>query len=85
MSAFAIHTRLVEVFGPLAMRCSTVTKIARRTSWTENSPAGPERPTNQLFDKLTIDALEKDLIASVRRKADMKKIPSATVVSILTN
>jgi hypothetical protein len=84
-SAVAIHTRLVEVFDPLAIGYWTVTKIARRTSWTDNSPAGPERPSNKLFDELTFDGLEKNLIASVRRIADMTKIPPATVVSILTN
>jgi hypothetical protein len=44
MSAVAIHMRLVDIFGPLAIGYSTVTKIARRTSWTDNSPVGPERP-----------------------------------------
>jgi hypothetical protein len=84
MSAVAIHTRLVQFFGTFAMRYLTVTKIARRTSWTENSPAGPERP-NKLFDELTLDGLKKDLIACVRRIVDMTKIPPAIVVSILTN
>jgi hypothetical protein len=55
-----------------------------RTSWTDNFPAWPERP-HKLFDELTFDGLEKNQIASVRRIADMTKIPSAIVISILTN
>jgi hypothetical protein len=49
MSAVAIHIKLVQDFGPLAIGYSRITKIARRTSWTDNSPAGPERPPINYF------------------------------------
>jgi hypothetical protein len=43
MLAIAMHTRLVEVFGLLAMVYSSVTRIARSASWTGNSSARPGR------------------------------------------
>jgi hypothetical protein len=44
MSAVVIHTRLVEIFGPLALAYSSVTRIARSARWTDNSLVRPGRP-----------------------------------------
>jgi hypothetical protein len=52
MSAFAIHIKLVDIFGPLAMAYSSVTRMARSASWTGNSSAKPGRSPNEEFDKL---------------------------------
>jgi hypothetical protein len=44
ISAVTIHTRLVEIFGPLAIAYWSVTWIARSASWTGNSSARSGRP-----------------------------------------
>jgi hypothetical protein len=62
----AIHMRFVEVFGPLAIAYSSVTRIARSASWTGNSSARPGMPANEQFDELILDTHEKDSNASVR-------------------
>jgi hypothetical protein len=85
ISAIAIHTRLVEVFGPLALAYLSVTRIVRSTSWTDNCPARQGMPPNEVFDKLILNALEEDPAASVRQIADRTKIATATVFLILTN
>jgi hypothetical protein len=85
ISAVAIHTRLVGVFGPLGFAYSSVTSIVRSTSWTDNCPARQGTPPNEVFDELILNALEEDPAASVHQIADMTKITAATVFVILTN
>jgi hypothetical protein len=46
MSAVAIHTRLVDVFGHLAMAYSSATRIAGSESWTGNSSGRTGRYPN---------------------------------------
>jgi hypothetical protein len=47
MPVRAIHTRLVEIFGPLAVAYFSVTRIARSASWTGNYSARAGRsPVN---------------------------------------
>jgi hypothetical protein len=79
ISAVAIRTRLVEVFGLLAFAYSSVTRIVRSMSWTDNCPARQGRPPNEIFDELILNALEEDPAASVRQIADRTKIATATV------
>jgi hypothetical protein len=83
-SAVAIYERLVEVFGPLAMAYSSVTRITRKASWTDNFPARLGRPRNEEFDQLVLDALEEEPNLSVRQISDRTRIPPTTVFNILS-
>jgi hypothetical protein len=85
MSAVAIHMRLVEVFGSIAIAYSSVTQISRSASCTCNFSAGPRRPANQQFEELIFDALENDLNAFVCQIVDVTRIPRTTVFMILAN
>jgi hypothetical protein len=85
MSVVEIHTGLVEIFSLLALAYSSVTRIARSASWTDNSSMRPGRPANEQFDEFILNALEKDPIAFVRRIANMTKIAPAPVFYFLTN
>jgi hypothetical protein len=84
ISAVAIHMRLVDVFGLLAIGYFSVTKITRRTSWTANSPANPGRSRTEQFNELILDALENELTVSVRQINDIINIPLTTVYNILS-
>jgi hypothetical protein len=85
ISAVAIHIRLVEVFGLLALVYLSMTRIVSGTSWTGNCPARQGRPSNEVFDELLFNALEEDPATSVCQIADRTQIAAATVFLILTN
>jgi hypothetical protein len=84
ISAVAIHMRLFDVFGPLAIGYSSVTKITKRTSWMANSPARPGRSHNEQFDELVLDALENEPNVSIRQISNMTRIPSTKMHNILS-
>jgi hypothetical protein len=84
MSAIAIHMRFVEIFSLLAIAYSTVIKIARRTSWIDNSPTTPGMTCNDQSDELILDTLENEPNDSVHQISDMTRIPATIVFNILS-
>jgi transposase len=86
LTAKQIHERLVEIFGPLAMPYSIVTRTIRKTSWTpseEQSQNFGGRPPNLDHDARILSVLEREPNASVREIAHETRIPKSTVFDIL--
>jgi hypothetical protein len=72
MTVEAIHERLVEIFGLLAMPYSTITRIFREICWTpfeQGSKNFGGRPPNLEHDAQILYVLERHLNASVREIA----------------
>jgi hypothetical protein len=83
LPADIIHEHLIEVFGGMAMKYSTVTRTIREMSWTpKNIPKG--RPPNVAIDTAILRVLARDPAASPREIADEAKLPLFTVYYVLT-
>jgi hypothetical protein len=86
LTAKKIHEQLVEIFGPLAMSYSIVTRIIRKTSWTpseEESQNFGGRPPNLDHDARILSVLEREPNASLREIAHETCIPKSTVFDIV--
>jgi hypothetical protein len=86
LTAKAIHERLVEIFGSLAMPHSTVTRTFRETCWTpceQGSKSFGERLPNLEHDARILCVLERNPNASVREIADEARIPKSTVFDVI--
>jgi transposase len=86
LTAKQIHERLVEVFGPLAMLYSIVTRTIRKASWTpseERSQNFGGRPPNLDPDARILSVLEREPNASLREIAHETRIPKSIVFDSL--
>jgi histone-lysine N-methyltransferase SETMAR len=86
LTAKAMHERLVEIFGPLAMPYSTVTRTFKETCWTpfeQGSKQFGGRPPNLEHDARFLYVLEKNPNASVCEIADEARIPKSIVFNVL--
>jgi hypothetical protein len=83
-----IHQHLVDVFGPMAMAYSTVTRTIREMSWT-TCEATQEilkgRPPNYSLDCPIQDLLNREPGSSVREIAQEPQLPASTVFYVLTS
>jgi hypothetical protein len=88
LPADIIHDHLVEVFGPLAMAYSTVTRTVREMSWrapeTDEVISRARRPNHRL-ETLVQDLLGRKPGASVREIATELHLSPSTVFYVLTN
>jgi hypothetical protein len=88
LPADLIHEHLVEVFGPLAMAYSTVTRTIRQLSWTtpeEQDDISKGRPSDFRIDAAIQDVIDRDPGASVRQIAKELRLSSSTIFYVLTN
>jgi transposase len=86
LTAKAIHERLVEIFGQLAMPYSTVTRTFKETCWTpfeERSQNFGGRPPNLDHDARILCVLEKNPNASIREIADEACISKSIIFDVL--
>jgi hypothetical protein len=82
-----VHTELVQVLGPDAITCSTVTKYMRNAVILQNELEAEDRAEDQRFaitDNAILEALEMMQFASIRQIAKMTFIPLITVFRHLT-
>jgi hypothetical protein len=82
-----IHHHLVDVFGPMAMAYSTVTRTIREMSWTTPEPTHEilkGRPPNYSLDRSIQDLLNREPRSSVREIAEELQLPALTVFYVLT-
>jgi transposase len=87
LPADVIHEHLVEVFGPIAMAYSTVTRTIRQTSWTTpeaNEEISRGRPPNFVLDRLIQRMLDREPEASVREIAQELQLSASTIFYVLT-
>jgi hypothetical protein len=86
LTAKEIYEPLVEIFGPLAMPCSTVTRTVMETCWIpseERSQNVGGRPRNLHHDARFLSVLHGNPNASVREIAHKTRIPKPIVFGIL--
>jgi hypothetical protein len=86
LTAKAIYERLVEIFGPLAMPYSIVTRTFRENCWTPFEDGFQNfggRTPNLDHDARILCVLERNPNASVREIADEARIPKSTVFDVL--
>jgi hypothetical protein len=85
LTAKQIHERLVEIFGPIAVPYSIVTRTIRKTGWTpseERSQNVGGRPPNFVHDARILSVLEREPNASLREIAHERRIPKSNVFDI---
>jgi hypothetical protein len=78
LPADVVHHHLVDVFGPMAMAYSTVTRTMREMSWT--TPEATQeilngRPPNYSLDRSIQDLLNREPGSSVREIAQELRFP----------
>jgi hypothetical protein len=87
LAADVIHQHLVDVFGPMAMAYSTVTRTIREMSWT--TPEATQeilkgRQPHYSLDRSIRDLLNREPGSSLREIAQELQLPASMVFYVLT-